>query len=239
MDRVPCHISLCASRLWNDKMARICNKASSRHRPDGPWCRLSYVNSDLSFCLSFFPTLLTTVPERHPFLSFLPLCSLSLLSLSPSYSAVVERSGRVREGCARSSKTEGENYDGGMIQPADQQGQWGPQKPHKCRRLRCKSLEAIANNSADVNGRWLHFSDRYVLKVEELGILKRIQRWGRGAAEQTISAKHTRPEHKNSQTQPWSYIQHAQHTLEPHTHKQPGIQGKLVAWNKSRARASH
>lgn len=57
-------------------MARICNKASSGHRPDGHWCQLSYVNSDLIFCLSFFPTLLTT---RASSLSLFCHCS----SLSP------------------------------------------------------------------------------------------------------------------------------------------------------------
>lgn len=60
MDREPCHISVCASRLWIDKMARICNKASSGHCPDGRRCQHSYVNSDLIFWLSFFPTLLTS-----------------------------------------------------------------------------------------------------------------------------------------------------------------------------------
>lgn len=78
MDREPCHISLCASHLWNDKMARICNKASSGHRPDGRQCQLSYVNSDLIFCLSFFPTLLTT---RASSLSLSFLCLCAFLSL--------------------------------------------------------------------------------------------------------------------------------------------------------------
>lgn len=125
MDREPCHISVCASRLWIDKMVRICNKASSGQRPDGRWCQLSYVNSDLIFCLSFFPTLLTS---RASSLSSFCLCTyltplLPLCPLSPSYSILLPSSGRVRGGCASSSKRKEENYDREMIQAAVQEGQ--------------------------------------------------------------------------------------------------------------------
>lgn len=78
MDREPCHISLCTSRLWNDKMARICNKASGGHRPDGHWCQLSYVNSDLIFLSLIFSH--TVNYQGVISLPFFCLCtSLSLL----------------------------------------------------------------------------------------------------------------------------------------------------------------
>lgn len=55
MDREPCHVGVCASSLRIDKMARISNKAGSGHCPDGRWCQLSYVNSDLIFVSHIFP----------------------------------------------------------------------------------------------------------------------------------------------------------------------------------------
>lgn len=128
MDREPCHISLCASRLRNDKMARICNKASSGHRPDGRWCQLSYVNSDLIFLSLIFSH--TVNYQGIVSLSFFAFVLLSLppppLSVSPFlYLRAVqfwewEGEGRL---CRQFKERRRENYDGEMIQAADQRGQ--------------------------------------------------------------------------------------------------------------------
>lgn len=54
MDREPRHFSPRVSRLWNDKMVRICNKASDGYGPDGSRCQLSYVNASLLSFSGFY-----------------------------------------------------------------------------------------------------------------------------------------------------------------------------------------
>lgn len=183
----------------------------------------------LFFCLSFFPTLLTT---RASSLSlFFPF--VFPLSLSPclhpiqllyrgvgGWGKVVPEVQRQRE------KMMMEEWFKLQISKDSEV----PKKPHKSGRLCCKSLEAITNKSADDNGDFFFFFffDRYVLKVEESRILKR-----QGAAAGQTCTFALTSKHTNANV----YLHLADtHT---HSHRQPGIQGNLVAWNKSRARASH
>lgn len=87
------------------------------------------------------------------------------------------------------------------------------------------------------------FPDRCDFKVECMPPTKKkignIERNSEVSTKWTICARRAQPAHFLG-TKIWShtYIQQRTHR-HTHTHRQTGIQGNLVAWNKSRARASH